>query len=64
MKNFKQISAPIRNRLMTPDNAPDYTYVNYHDSSNGRASQSRDDKGQPRSILKNKQVQKFLHLKN
>ncbi|KAK6752737.1 hypothetical protein RB195_003882 [Necator americanus] len=35
---------------------PDYTYVNYHDTSNGRAtSVSKDDKGQPRSILKNKQ---------
>lgn len=48
--------APIRSRLITPDNAPDYTYVNYHDTSNGRTSQSRDEKGQPRSILKNKQT--------
>uniref|UniRef100_A0A1I7X301 Spermatogenesis associated 6 n=1 Tax=Heterorhabditis bacteriophora TaxID=37862 RepID=A0A1I7X301_HETBA len=46
----------IRNRLTTPEVIPDYTYVNYHDSSNGRSgSQIKDDKGQPKSILKNKQ---------
>ncbi|CAD6194814.1 unnamed protein product [Caenorhabditis auriculariae] len=43
-----------RSRLMTPD-APDYSYVNYHDSSNGRSSVSFDERGQPRGILKNKQ---------
>lgn len=47
----------LRNRLMTPEAPPtDYSYVSYHDSSNGRSSQSRDVGGAPRSILKNKQT--------
>ncbi|WKY06721.1 hypothetical protein Q1695_006699 [Nippostrongylus brasiliensis] len=47
--------AQLRNRLLTPEPAVDYSYVNYHDTSNGRASATKDEKGQPRSILKNKQ---------
>ncbi|RCN36828.1 hypothetical protein ANCCAN_17290 [Ancylostoma caninum] len=48
--------AHLRNGV-PPEPIPDYTYVNYHDSSNGRAaSVTKDEKGQPRSILKNKQV--------
>ncbi|EYC18413.1 hypothetical protein Y032_0027g1506 [Ancylostoma ceylanicum] len=47
--------AHLRNGI-PPEPIPDYTYVNYHDSSNGRAaSVTKDEKGQPRSILKNKQ---------
>ncbi|RCN36368.1 hypothetical protein ANCCAN_17750 [Ancylostoma caninum] len=47
--------AHLRNGV-PPEPIPDYTYVNYHDSSNGRAaSVTKDEKGQPRSILKNKQ---------
>ncbi|CAI4231887.1 unnamed protein product [Auanema sp. JU1783] len=51
-------SAQLRHRLMTPEAASgsDFSYVNYHDSSNGRASQGRDDKsGAPRGILKTRQ---------
>lgn len=45
-------------RLTTPDShgAGDYSYVNYHDSSNGRSNVTFEKDGQPRSILKNKQV--------
>ncbi|CAP26475.2 Protein CBR-UNC-82 [Caenorhabditis briggsae] len=44
-------------RLTTPDThgAGDYSYVNYHDSSNGRSNTTMEKDGQPRSILKNKQ---------
>uniref|UniRef100_A0A1I7V0H0 Protein kinase domain-containing protein n=1 Tax=Caenorhabditis tropicalis TaxID=1561998 RepID=A0A1I7V0H0_9PELO len=44
-------------RLTTPDThgAGDYSYVNYHDSSNGRSNVTMEKDGQPRSILKNKQ---------
>ncbi|VDO22550.1 unnamed protein product [Haemonchus placei] len=48
--------AQLRNRHTTPEPVADYAYVNYHDTSNGRAGVARDDKGLPRSILKNKQV--------
>lgn len=60
MKHFLSIrvrtSAHLGSRLLTPEPVADYAYVNYHDTSNGRASLSKDEKGQPRSILKNKQV--------
>ncbi|KAK6012962.1 hypothetical protein OSTOST_21859, partial [Ostertagia ostertagi] len=48
-------AAQLRSRHITPEPVADYAYVNYHDTSNGRASAARDEKGQPRSILKNKQ---------
>ncbi|XGW28295.1 hypothetical protein V3C99_008249 [Haemonchus contortus] len=49
-------AAQLRNRHTTPEPVADYAYVNYHDTSNGRGGVARDDKGLPRSILKNKQV--------
>ncbi|CCD62059.1 Protein kinase domain-containing protein [Caenorhabditis elegans] len=45
----------LLNRLTTPDSHGDYSYVNYHDSSNGRSNITLEKDGQPRSILKNKQ---------
>uniref|UniRef100_A0A8R1ENK3 Uncharacterized protein n=1 Tax=Caenorhabditis japonica TaxID=281687 RepID=A0A8R1ENK3_CAEJA len=50
-------SSNLLGRLTTPDShaAPDYSYVNYHDSSNGRSNVTFEKDGQPRSILKNKQ---------
>uniref|UniRef100_A0A0K0DCS2 DUF4005 domain-containing protein n=1 Tax=Angiostrongylus cantonensis TaxID=6313 RepID=A0A0K0DCS2_ANGCA len=50
-------SAELRTRLISPEPVGDYTYVNYHDSSNGRANGINDEKRLPRSILKNKQVE-------
>ncbi|XGW28319.1 hypothetical protein V3C99_008249 [Haemonchus contortus] len=49
-------AAQLRNRHTTPEPVADYAYVNYHDTSNGRGGVARDDKGLPRSILKNKQA--------
>uniref|UniRef100_A0A8R1EN28 Uncharacterized protein n=1 Tax=Caenorhabditis japonica TaxID=281687 RepID=A0A8R1EN28_CAEJA len=51
-------SSNLLGRLTTPDShaAPDYSYVNYHDSSNGRSNVTFEKDGQPRSILKNKQA--------
>ncbi|VDM61371.1 unnamed protein product [Angiostrongylus costaricensis] len=49
-------SGELRTRLISPEPVGDYTYVNYHDSSNGRPNGIKDEKRLPRSILKNKQV--------
>lgn len=51
--------------MMTPESGPgiDYSYVNYHDSSNARASQTREPDfslAPTRGILKNKNVRSFL----
>jgi hypothetical protein len=54
------IAAAMANQLMGPSNgASDYSYINYHDTSNTRASLTREpDIGltPTRGILKNKQV--------
>ncbi|KAJ1369168.1 Protein kinase domain-containing protein [Parelaphostrongylus tenuis] len=47
--------AELRARLISPEPVGDYTYVHYHDSSNGRANGTKDEKRLPRSILKKKQ---------
>ncbi|KAI6176127.1 Protein kinase domain-containing protein [Aphelenchoides bicaudatus] len=52
-------AAALANRMMTPESGPgiDYSYINYHDSSNVRSSQTREPDislAPSRGILKNK----------
>lgn len=49
----------MANQMMGPANGGDYSYINYHDTSNARASVTREpdvNLAPTRGILKNKQV--------